>query len=84
MFLTNMTDDANIFIYRVWYCNSYRTENKLFYFILFLFLFRLHCVCSLIKRNVIDCIMLCSKFFLANPFTIPEFDQHLHHYAVPD
>ncbi len=38
MFLTNMTDDANIFIYRVWYCISYRTENKLFYLFIFYFI----------------------------------------------
>jgi hypothetical protein len=34
---TNMTDDSNIFIYRVWYCISYRTENKLFYFLFIYF-----------------------------------------------
>ena len=27
-----MTDDSCILFYRVWYCISYRTENKLFYF----------------------------------------------------
>jgi hypothetical protein len=30
-----MTDDSCILFYRVRYCISYRTENKLFYFILF-------------------------------------------------
>ncbi len=33
-----MTDDLCILFYRVWYCTSYRTENKLFYFI-FIFFF---------------------------------------------
>ncbi len=31
-----MTDDSCILLYRVWYCISYRTENKLFYFIFFI------------------------------------------------
>jgi hypothetical protein len=33
-----MTDDSCILFYRVRYCISYRTENKLFYFILFYFI----------------------------------------------
>ncbi len=32
-----MTDDLCILFYRVWYCISYGTENKLFYFIFFIF-----------------------------------------------
>jgi len=34
-----MTDDTCILFYRVWYCISYRTENKLFYFIFLFYLF---------------------------------------------
>ncbi len=36
-----LTDDSCILFYRVRYCISYRTENKLFYFIYFLFILKL-------------------------------------------
>jgi hypothetical protein len=35
-----MTNDSCILFYRVRYCISYRTENKLFYFIYFILLRR--------------------------------------------
>ncbi len=48
---TNMTDDSHILILScIWYCISYRTENKLLYFYLFIFKNQK----NLLKKCVLD------------------------------